>query len=62
MKKIIKKIDTDKYEIIDESKNETKVVDSLELERTIIHMEKEYSELEKLIQEQKDLLKEIKKQ
>lgn len=62
MKKIIKKIDTDKYEIIDESKNEIKVVDSLELERTIIHMEKEYSELEKLIQEQKDLLKEIKKQ
>ena len=61
MANTIKKIDTNKYEITDDTKDEKKVVDSSELERTIVYMEKEYSELGKLIQEQKDLLNELKK-
>jgi len=61
MPKEIKKIEEGKYEVKKENSSERFIVDLSELERTIIYMEKEYLELAKIIEEKKQLLKEIKK-
>jgi hypothetical protein len=60
MTKIIKNIGENKFEITDKSRNESKVIDSLVLENTLIYEKKEYENLGQIIAEHEALLKSFK--